>query len=374
MGGLNFHLQLSFEDGVAWMVRVKRFNVSSPPPALRDHIMCSEVATMRFLAERTGVPVPKVYDFALEGDGGNEVGVGYIMMEKLAGSALQYKWPEMSTEQKTQILDQLADIFIEFGKHTFDKCGALFPDSPRSNDPGSVHIGPLAAECWTDFDDTTGEMLPLGPYSSPEELPTAHVKLNLNLIRRQELYPRAHALDAYLAHRFILDLVPRVFGPQDSNLKDDGSRFFIKHADDKGDHILIDEALNITGIIDWEYAYTAPARAAFILPYTLIPADTFFNGVTAPSEDEVMFADILARKGAGQIGESVRNGRAQQLFWYCVGMDFRADWEGFKGLFKGLRGITGVDAGLEWEEWKEVARERYADDQWLKEVLARQMA
>ena len=65
MGGMNHHVEIRFEDGVKWLARIRRFNATSPPSELRDHILRSEVATMKFL-EQTSVPAPKVHDFALE--------------------------------------------------------------------------------------------------------------------------------------------------------------------------------------------------------------------------------------------------------------------------------------------------------------------
>lgn len=34
-------------------------------------------------------------------------------------------------------------------------------------------------------------------------------------------------------------------------------KFYLKHTDDKGDHTVFNDDFNITGIIDWEWAYTA---------------------------------------------------------------------------------------------------------------------
>lgn len=58
-------------------------------------------------------------------------------------------------------------------------------------------------------------------------------------------------------------------------------------------------------------------------------------------------------------------------FDFCCGYIHR-DWEGYKGLFRGLRDIANVDSGLDWKEWKPTALERYKDDVGLQKVLARQ--
>lgn len=68
-------------------------------------------------------------------------------------------------------------------------------------------------------------------------------------------------MDAYLIHWYLLDLVPHVLPPSHGD-----DKFYLKHADDKGDHTVFDDDFNITGIIDWEWAYTAPPVYAFNSP------------------------------------------------------------------------------------------------------------
>lgn len=88
MGGMNYHIEIRFDDGITWIARIRRFNATSPPTALRDYILRSEVATLMFL-DITSVPAPKVHDFALEHPD-NLVGVGFILMDKLPGKSLRW--------------------------------------------------------------------------------------------------------------------------------------------------------------------------------------------------------------------------------------------------------------------------------------------
>ncbi|KAL1305438.1 hypothetical protein AAFC00_002321 [Neodothiora populina] len=86
-GGMNVHLEIVFDDGVVWLARIRRHNATSPPPALRDHILRSEAATLHFL-EGTRVPAPKVFRFAFEHETDNPVGVSYLIYEKLPENPL----------------------------------------------------------------------------------------------------------------------------------------------------------------------------------------------------------------------------------------------------------------------------------------------
>ena len=140
MGGMNYHLEIRFDDGITWMARIRRFNATSPPPALRDHIIRSEVATLMFL-EKTEVPAPKVHDFALEGPD-NPVGIGFILMDKIPGQSL--RWSIATTEQREKVMSQLADTFVELRNYPFDLLCSL-------DNPGESHVDAFARESFTDF-------------------------------------------------------------------------------------------------------------------------------------------------------------------------------------------------------------------------------
>lgn len=351
MGGMNYHIEICFEDGIKWIARIRRVNATSPPAELRDYIVRSEVATLKFL-EQTTIPTPRVFDFALE-DAANPVGVGYILMEKLPGESL--RWAIATREQRENVMIHLADTFIALRMYPFDHLGCL-------DRPGDTHIGAFARESLTDF--TRSEMRAMGPFLSAEEYHTSSLRLILDLIIRREIYT-SQAVDAYLIHRFLIDLVPSIFSsPQD------GQKYYLKHADDKGDHILVDEDFHITGIIDWEWAYTAPPAHAFNSPIGLLPVGDFYNGSNELGDDEITFANILEKKGHQDLANYVRNGRLQHRFAFCCGYDL-VDWTGFLGLFQGLRDAVKVDSDMDWDNWKIAALHRYRDDANLQLLLSR---
>ncbi|KAF2454211.1 hypothetical protein BDY21DRAFT_387627 [Lineolata rhizophorae] len=339
MGGMNYYVELSFDDGIKWIACIR-----------------SEVATLEFL-ELIDVPSPRVFDFALE-NANNSVGVGYILMEKLPGKSL--RWALATQKQKKNIMNQLADIFVELHKYPFDLLGSL-------DHPGDTHIGAFAQESLTDF--AQSEMRTIGPFSSPEQYHDSSLRLILDLILRGEMYSQ-QAVDAYLIHRFLVDLIPLVSpSPSSSSMQND-QNYYLKHADDKGDHILADEDFNITGIIDWEWAYTAPPAHAFNSPIGLLPVGNFYDGVNDLGDDEIVFARLFEEKGRQDLAGFVWNGRVQHRFAFCCGYDL-ADWSGFLGLFRGLRDAVKVDEGLDWNEWKAAALHRYKEDVGLQLLLSR---
>lgn len=350
MGGMNYHIEISFEDGIRWLARIRRSNATSPPTELRDYILRSEVSTLQFLSE-TKVPVPKVFDFNFCET--NPVGVGYILMEKLPGSSL--RWSLATPEQRNKVTSQLADIYIELKAYPFNMTGSM-------HQPGSHNIGPFARESLTEFHGP--RMNALGPFFSTEEYFSAYIQLILELIVRQESYVD-RAVDAFLIHRFLLDKVPEACSQ--SHL-DDG-KFYLKHADEKGDQILVDGEFNITGIIDWEWAHTDSKSGAFNSPIVLLSVGDFYAGVNSIGEDEIFFAKCFEAKGHADLGRIVRNGRLIHRFRFCCGYDL-ADWEGFLGLFAGLLRAMGITGDFHWDAWKAEALERYEGDHRLQRVIA----
>lgn len=352
MGGNHYHLEVLFQDGIVWLARIRRFNASSPPQTLQDHVSQSEVATLKFL-EKTSVPAPKVFDFAVEGPD-NPVGVGFMLVEKLPGSTIY--WSNLSPEQKRKVIKQLADIYIDLRKYPFDSMGCL-----HLSDVG--HVGEFARDALTDFYGP--QMMTVGRLDSVVEYHTAAIKLILKLILEEKLYTRS-SVDAYLVHRLLLDLVPLV-SPEPTS---ETPQFFLRHADDKEDHILVDKDFNITGMIDWEYAWTAPAHLAFNSPIMTLPVADFFDGTNKLGDDEIALAHIFEQKSYPDMAEAVRKGRVQHSFAWWRRIDFY-NWRDFLDIFRAIRNAVGVDEELEWEEWRERAMERYGEEEELRKLIAR---
>ncbi|KAH7010716.1 hypothetical protein B0J12DRAFT_751417 [Macrophomina phaseolina] len=214
-------------------------------------------------------------------------------------------------------------------------------------------------------DFTDSGIQPLGPFTSLRDYHTAHLQLVLDLIVRDELYA-LQPVDAYLVHRFLLEIIPDVL-PQSVGGQES---FYLKHADDKGDHILIDEDFSITAVIDWEWAYTTSQTLAFNSPIAILPVKTFYDGSNELGEDELVFIKLLEEAKRHDLAQIVREGRLHHRFMFCGGYDLE-DWRGFLGLFHGLRKLVGADDSLDWDAWKKVALERYRDDDGLQTLLSR---
>ncbi|KAJ6789214.1 hypothetical protein PWT90_10435 [Aphanocladium album] len=382
MGGQNCHADVTFDDGVVWIVRFRLFGPISPPTHVRDYVLQSEAATMKFLNLHTKIPAPRVFDWASEADPSNSVGIGYILMEKLQGRPLD--WQTATAPQKTKVVNQLADILLEIEKHPFDKLGSLIDETALTGraqpeaataEP-SLQIHGHAQHFTFGRGDNDG---PIGPFSSSRLAAGASVKAYLQMIVEGEIGTTDNALDVFLAHRFRLDILEKAFAPSEG-ASQGGEKFFLKHADDKGDHIFVNEDFDIVGIIDWEWCSTASKQEAFSSPCMMWPVGEFYDGSNALADDEVMLATAFREKERDDLAQHVLNGRKVQRLLFALGPvgASHQDKRTFASLFMGLKRAFDGNAAVnkevlgaeeaEWEAWKAHVLEEWKDDTMLQAI------
>jgi hypothetical protein len=374
MGGRNCHADIVFADGVVWLVGIQLSSPISPPSEVRDYVLASEAATMQFLECHTRVPSPRVFDWATESDPGNEVGVGYILMEKMKGTPLD--WQGATMAQRKKVVQQLADILLEIEKHPFDKLGSLVPTTNTSVGNASpceaqTRVQGLAQH--STFRSCDGN--PPGPFSSSREAMRAIITAHLEMITTGEIGTTENAIDVFLAHRFRLDVLDSVWPGEGDE------RFYLKHADDKGDHILVDSDFGIVAIIDWEWCSTASQEEAFSSPCMMWPVAAFYDGSNLLADEEFLLARAFSERGREDLARCVLNGRRVQRLLFALGPGGAShqDKRTFASLFMGLKRAFDAEHGPkeeelgreeeEWEAWKASAVPRWEEDDLLQTFL-----
>lgn len=154
-----------------------------------------------------------------------------------------------------------------------------------------------------------------------------------------------------------------------------GAGFYLKHFDDKGDHILVDKEFNITGIIDWEFASLEPRALAFSSPCMLWPVGDFFAGSNRLSSEEMQFAAIFERRQRKGLAHLIRNGRKMQRYLYPIGGGLPQEREEFEAMFHGLQAEWAEDSSqlVRYQTWKDEALKRYAGDEQLLSLLQNEL-
>ncbi|KAG7131701.1 hypothetical protein HYQ46_009637 [Verticillium longisporum] len=306
MGCANYHVRIRFSDGSqSWLMRVPRvsgFAVGLPVP-LAEYLIRSEFATLKFL-ESTAVPAPRAFSFGIPSRGTDcGIGVCFLLMEEMPGK------PWDGEGDAAKVWKGLAEILAELEKHPFAKAGSLSVESAEQY---------------------------------------------LALIADGQLYPQ-FSVEAYLVYHFLRDNAVQLSEAED--------RFFLKHVDDKGDHLMVDEDLNITGIIDWQMARTVPRREAFAL--SLVSADmrALCGGEVSLSINDLAFRNAVYETSEG-MAHQMGDEKVRRFFW---GLGLETQWAYALPLANALLRIFGIEQG--WDEWREVAMKQYGDEERLETLL-----
>lgn len=347
MGSANYHARIRFQDGSpSWLLRVPRvtsFAVGFPDP-LADYLIHSEYATLKFL-ETTRVPAPRAFAYGVCGNGTDYgVGVTFLLMEELPGKP----WVDTgAADDKAKIWSNLAEILVELERHPFAKAGSLCFESSR------IEVSATASDRFVVLN-------PRGPFASSTAYYTAFAEQYLELIADGQLYTE-YPVDAYLVYRFLKDNVAQLTD-QDGQTQP-AEEFFLKHVDDKGDHLLVDDNLNITGIIDWQMARVVPRREAFGPSLVTADMSALCDGTVSLSVDDVAFVDALRAKGMSKLPSSMVDEKVRRFFW---GLALEPKWSYALPLANAVLQVFGVDQ--DWTQWRKTALKKYQADERLKRI------
>ncbi|GAB1320893.1 Aminoglycoside phosphotransferase domain-containing protein [Madurella fahalii] len=357
-GGLNYHVRIRFHDGATpWLLRIPQFRgLDRAPLSVIEQGLISEYATLKFL-EGTAVPAPRAFGYGLLSDGTDQgIGAGFLLMEELPGKPWYNpgRTDDDNRDEKTKILSGVADIMAELARHPFPKAGSLYLEGSR------LEVGPVPIDLFRALD-------PVGPFESAIEYYTAWAEGHLELIADRQVY-LDYPVEAYLVYRFLKDNVGQLVQPRGRDRTEEQPReeFFLKHVDDRGDYLLVDDDHNITGVIDWQMARVVPKCEAFGPSLVTVNLASFYKGDVSPSEDDVYLRDALREKGHAELARWMDDENSK-LRRFCYGLAFEIKWSDALPLANGILKVFGVKQ--EWEEWKEMALKEYSDDKRLQAVV-----
>ncbi|EWZ78415.1 hypothetical protein FOWG_17344 [Fusarium oxysporum f. sp. lycopersici MN25] len=252
-GSFNGCFVLEFTDGSTRIVRLPL------EPAVHDawNKIRSEVCTMQYVRRNTNIPVPQVYAYGrsrlCRDTSERQV---FMITECVEGQQLTRKALETSPEPRRQLfLQQLIDVFAELRKLPFTRGGSLMPsnneDIELENPPDIVGA----------FSIRKNELQAAG-YTMSRIVTTSAAEFfdeQCRVLQRMWTMPykdldHKQAEREEFAQRYIRQ--PEV---QSRIGVDSTSRtFFLTHPDLRPGNILVDDELNICGIIDWEFAASVP--------------------------------------------------------------------------------------------------------------------
>ncbi|KAH6698528.1 hypothetical protein BKA61DRAFT_497056, partial [Leptodontidium sp. MPI-SDFR-AT-0119] len=118
--------------------------------------------------------------------------------------------------------------------------------------------------------------------------------------------------------------------------------FYLKHVDDKGDHLLIDEQLNITGTINRQMARIVPRHEAFGLSLVTADMKALCTRKFSLSPNDPVLANILGRRGLSDLARNITDEKVRRFFG---GLALEPEWRYALPLANAILKAFGVVEG-----------------------------
>lgn len=173
----------------------------------------------------------------------------FLITDLVPGEALDKKaLMTGEQEQRRAFYSQLIDIFVELRKLQFPFIGSLMPDPNGSPHPV---LGPVLS-----MSAATLRSHPQPPFSSAKD----YMRHQFRLVSDFHSPPVPdHTVDDLGREVFALHGMERIFHQAIDSQLDEGP-FVLNHLDLRSPNIIVDDNLQIQGIIDWEFASTVPRQ------------------------------------------------------------------------------------------------------------------
>ncbi|PYI27434.1 phosphotransferase enzyme family protein [Aspergillus indologenus CBS 114.80] len=332
-GQYNKVFQLTMDDGREMIAKLPNPNAGRP-----HFTTASEVATMDFVRNVLGLPVPRVYAWSSRATE-NPLRAEYILMEKQAVVVLSDVWDTMKGKQKVQIVDQVVDIERRLAATRFSRFGSLYYKDDLANNSDAddatsplylnstgngvrsqtFGIGPINHRSFFDFGRGALD-IERGPWSTAPEFMTAVARREMATAQAGLRYPLMpegllHGPRQYqpsLAKKLsalanYLQVAPHVL-PADKATH----AAVLWHGDLHSQNIVVDpqDPGRIVGILDWQSVSACPlfmqvGRPAFLDYPGPVPKN--LEKIPLPPGFDSMGPDEQQRAKALHLAQSLHN-------------------------------------------------------------------
>ncbi|EEP78199.1 predicted protein [Uncinocarpus reesii 1704] len=243
-GSYNICIPVVFEDdgkSEKWVVRIPLL----PRLAFPEEKMRSEIATMKYITEKTTIPIPRIHGYSITGD--NILGLPFLIIEYIEGNTLHsMKFNDFRRKKREHLYAQLGDIYIQLFRQQFDRIGALtlteggnwtFTNTyPLTIDINEQEISGLDARCFLNLNHT---------FQSTIDYIYSIVRLISNDFHRgresilNENDAQLYLYSIYACQSILMEWVQPEFnhGP-----------FVLMHGDLRPPNIIVDDNLNIISV------------------------------------------------------------------------------------------------------------------------------
>ncbi|KAI9890637.1 MAG: hypothetical protein M1814_003835 [Vezdaea aestivalis] len=300
------------ESGQRWVVRFPMPSVHDPVGKLK-----SEIATMRYIKEKTTIPIPSVHGYGFgrgidinggEDHAGNPTGLPFIILDYVDGERLRpLEIPKLPEEKSQRFYDQLVAILTQLRRQEFPCIGSLTLDSHQGswiignpqlidlNDQHTYNLSPSRI-----INRTFGSTIEY-VFALYQLLYNSFHKQRNSVYDEEDAREKVYALEQFKGILWGWIKEECNYGP-----------FVLMHGDLRPSNILIDSDYNILAIIDWEWSRIVPVQL-FLPPTWLTGCDADIvarprRNVGYTLEYTKLYSAILRLERAKEAGhESLRS-------------------------------------------------------------------
>ncbi|WWC60076.1 uncharacterized protein I303_102639 [Kwoniella dejecticola CBS 10117] len=364
-GSCNFHVKIVFEDGSRWVMRIRRryaHRYSDQPLQLN---LESEVATLRAL-HAAGIAVPNAWTRPMASK--LHPKLIYCYQTWLPGEAFRADYRRIPFLKPTldsatiRHIRGLAEWFIKMEKCTFDKVGSL---TFAQKEHQEIVVGPLIERHPAYLEPPFYQE----PFTTSKERWLAIIQKRMDFVLSREYCAPSWELKFYLA---LLDV--KCLVNQCSEMNDPGP-FYIKHDDDRFDHIRAKESGEVTGILDWEWAYTTNKQEAFAAPNGFVPPEYHEGKNDSLSDREIALINAYESLQRPDLAECVKNGRKYHRLVDLLRHNI-INIGVINALERSFLNLPDTHTGQPstMENWIDAKKEEYRSDKGLQTLLRMQSA
>ncbi|KAJ5952132.1 uncharacterized protein N7479_010545 [Penicillium vulpinum] len=292
---------------------------------------------MRYIRKTTSITVPEVFGSGLCWAG------PYVVMSFLEGVPLSQLLKDPSSEGRPVLNPQISDrslkrayremaaLVLELSKHEFDSIGAIEENEKGffvARRPLTFNMNELMLSA-----NLPEEVFPSHTFRSTTDyfkaLAMQHL-FHLRLQQRDAVSSEEDCRRKFTARCLFLDITKKLFtkypeGP------------FRLYCDDlRPSNILIDlDAFRVSGIIDWEFTYAAPAEFTWVAPWWLLlqsPEDwegdlnqfltrytpRLYTFLECPKDHEDKLIEQNFLSESQRLSPRMENSMETGLFWVCL--------------------------------------------------------
>jgi len=241
-GSYHILFPVDFPSGERWLLKIPITGTPEHWDEASASALMSEALTMRFIRQRTTIPVPEVFGFC--SNLRNELCCPHIWLSFIHGISLQDMWFDKTAEnhhRRTRVLEDVATAMVQLRQFLFPMGGRiLFNDSGKPVGVGAIrevdHYATFKRQMSEDSDH-----MPIyverGPFHNTREFFTRAITgdhdISLFLVGQERLL------------RLFIDCAASFFSANDGS-------FVLTHPDFDIQNFIVSTEGELLGIIDWD--------------------------------------------------------------------------------------------------------------------------